>query len=64
MSDQNREEEMEKYGQKTGGPDELEKSASGKPLCPECGAECEVHGEVIKCPEHGTKPFAKAVTDG
>jgi len=53
------EEPMEKYGQRTGLPDELEKTGTGDILCPECGAKCEVHGSVVKCPEHGTAPFAK-----
>ena len=51
---------MEKHGNvKTELPDGLEKSASGKPLCPDCGAECEQHGTVTICPNHGTKPFEK-----
>lgn len=56
---------MEKYGQKTGVPDELEKTASGDILCPVegCGKKCEAHGKVVKCPVHGTEPFAKAADD-
>jgi hypothetical protein len=59
-----REDEMEKYGQKTENGGELEKNASGDVLCPECGAKCEKHGNTIICPTHGTKPFAKKPTDG
>jgi len=50
---------MEKHGNVQTPLDELEKSASGKPLCPICGAECEVHGQVVICPNHGTAPFEK-----
>lgn len=48
---------MEKYGQKADDPGQDGKVASGKVQCPECGAECEVHGQTIICPKHGTKPF-------
>jgi len=30
---------------------------SGKTLCPLCGADAELHGRVLKCPVHGTKPW-------
>lgn len=54
------EEEMEKHGNvKTELPSDLEKSASGQPLCPDCGAKCEVHGTVTLCPKCGTKPFER-----
>jgi len=59
-----KENNMEKYGQKTEDSGELEKTGSGDILCPKCGAKCEVHGKVVKCPEHGTEPFAKEVKHG
>jgi tRNA(Ile2) C34 agmatinyltransferase TiaS len=46
---------MEKLGVTTEDPPI--KTASGKPLCPQCGGEAEQHGAVTKCPKCGTKPF-------
>ena len=50
--------QMEKYG--VAESDERIKQASSgtaKPVCPKCGRKAEEHGNVIKCPVHGTEPF-------
>jgi ribosomal protein S27AE len=52
-----KEEAMEKYGVKT--DDEKTKTASKKPVCPECGAEVDLTSNVPKCPKDGTRPFEK-----
>ena len=49
---------MEKYGVKT--EDEMVKTgAEGKKVCPLCGAELDLSGNVPRCPKHGTEPFEK-----
>lgn len=48
-------EDMEKYGVTT--PDPPDKTASSRKRCPKCGAELELHGNVVKCPACGTEPF-------
>jgi predicted RNA-binding Zn-ribbon protein involved in translation (DUF1610 family) len=32
--------------------------------CPECGAKCERHGNLLFCPVHGSSPFEKQRDDG
>jgi len=55
---------IEKYGNvRTKTPDELEKTASGDILCPLCGATCTVEGQVVICPNDGTKPFEVPVEE-
>lgn len=49
---------MEKYGVDTGATEEtMKKSASGEPLCPDCGTPTEKYGSVWLCPKCGTRPF-------
>lgn len=47
---------MDKYGvdESQTQADNEKQASSG---CPECGAELEKHGSVLKCPTHGTEPF-------
>lgn len=47
---------MDKYGVDTAKED---KTADIDSKCPECGKPVEVDGEVLRCPDHGTKPFEK-----
>lgn len=49
---------MEKYGVETKDASEKKASASAAG-CPVCGAEVERHGDVTKCPVHGSEPFEK-----
>jgi len=50
---------MEKYAvDQPGAPDPKAKT-SGAVKCPECGADAENHGGVLKCPKHGTRPWEK-----
>jgi len=32
--------------------------------CPECGAKCERHGNLLFCPTHGSSPFESAGRNG
>lgn len=49
---------MEKYGVDTR-RDGDEKEAADDKKCPSCGAVVETHGDVKKCPVHGSEPFEK-----
>jgi len=49
---------MEKYGVSTD-PGDLTKQGSEGVVCPRCGAKAEKHGDVYKCPTHGTEPFER-----
>jgi ribosomal protein S27AE len=46
---------MEKYGVTE--PERTEKIATPTNACPICGSKLEKHGELLKCPQCGTKPF-------
>jgi predicted RNA-binding Zn-ribbon protein involved in translation (DUF1610 family) len=49
---------MEKYAVSEGiDAETLEKAASKG--CPQCGATCQKHGNILSCPVHGTEPFEK-----
>lgn len=52
---------MEKYGVDES-PKEGEKQAETKKpnVCPLCGAKLLIHGNVVLCPTHGSKPFESA----
>ncbi|KKN98618.1 hypothetical protein LCGC14_0147300 [marine sediment metagenome] len=49
---------MEKLGVDQG-QDDLTKQGTSDVLCPECGVKMEQHGQVMKCPVHGTEPLEK-----
>lgn len=55
--------EMEKYSVVTE-EKELLKTASGVRLCPECGSKVESHGNVVRCPKCGTRPFEVSHEEG
>jgi predicted RNA-binding Zn-ribbon protein involved in translation (DUF1610 family) len=46
---------MDKYSVKQEAP--AKTSASGAVLCPVCGKEATQHGNIYKCPAHGTEPW-------
>jgi len=50
---------MEKYGvdESQNTPDSLEKHSAKKGKCPKCGADCDMHGDVVICPNCGSEPF-------
>lgn len=51
---------MEKYGvvEKDAPQEESTKTATGSNIfCPDCVREVEIHGDILKCPNCGTKPF-------
>jgi hypothetical protein len=49
---------MEKYAvDETVEQNAMEKAATQG--CPECGAKCERHGNLLFCPTHGSAPFEK-----
>lgn len=52
-------EEMSKYGvdESLDTPDSLEKHSAKKGKCPKCGADCDMHGDVVICPNCGSEPF-------
>ena len=37
--------------------EKMEKAAAQG--CPECGAKCERHGDLLFCPVHGSEPLEK-----
>jgi predicted RNA-binding Zn-ribbon protein involved in translation (DUF1610 family) len=56
-------EEMSKYAvNEQVNQDVMEKAAAHG--CPECGAKCERHGDLLFCPTHGSEPFEKKKEDG
>ena len=40
-----------------------QRDPEGPAKCPECGAAITKHGDVLKCPNCGTRPFERK-TDG
>jgi len=49
---------MEKFAvEETTDQEAMEKAATAG--CPECGAKCERHGNLLFCPTHGSAPFEK-----
>lgn len=49
---------MDKYAvDETVDQEAMEKAAANG--CPECGAKCERHGNILICPVHGSAPFEK-----
>lgn len=48
---------MEKYGVETPHEKTAEEFDIEGRTCPQCGREVHVHGSVLVCPVHGTKPF-------
>lgn len=56
LNEHYKESPMEKYGvDESVNQEQLEKKASEG--CPECGRKPAIHGNVLICPEHGSKPF-------
>ena len=48
---------MEKFAVETEQPKTATKNTWNKGDCPWCGASIEVRGNVLYCPNDGTKPF-------
>ena len=49
---------MDKFAvEETTDQEAMEKAATAG--CPECGAKCERHGNLLFCPKHGSAPFEK-----